>query len=120
MFANLDIMRMAQAFAAHAATRQEAIAQNVANADTPGYRARDAVPFGEYWAETSARADQAPPPRPDHFLRQDAMPATMSPDGNTVSLEHEMMRGISARQQHETALGIYSTSRDILRAVIGR
>lgn len=120
MFGSLDVMRMAQAYAAHAATRQEAIAQNVANADTPGYRARDAVPFDEFLAATSTRAEQAPPPRPDDLIRPDADPATMSPDGNSVSLEHEMMRGISARQQHETALGIYSTSRDIMRAIIGR
>ena len=48
MFQSLDILRMAQAYATHAATRQQAIAQNVANADTPGYRARDAIPFSDY------------------------------------------------------------------------
>lgn len=121
MFESLDIMRLAQSFAAHAATRQQAIAQNVANSDTPGYRARDVVPFDQFLAATSSpRAQQAPPPRPDDLIRLDPDASAMSPNGNSVSIENEMMRGIAARQQHETALGIYSTSRDIMRAAIGR
>jgi hypothetical protein len=31
-----------------------------------------------------------------------------------------MMRGVEARQQHELALGIYSMTRDLMRASIGR
>lgn len=120
MYASLDILRMAQSYATHAATRQQAVSQNVANADTPGYHARDVVPFAEFWHATEARADQAPPPRPQDMVRPDADPATVSPDGNTVSLEHEMMRAVSARQQHEMALGIYSMARDLIRASIGR
>lgn len=115
MFQSLDILRMAQAYATHAATRQQAIAQNVANANTPGYRSRDAVAFADYWQglrDGSMDADRA--------VHPDARPTTVSPDGNTVSLEFEMMRGVEARQQHETALGIYAMSRDLLRASIGR
>ena len=106
---------MAQAYATHAATRQQAISQNVANADTPGYRSRDAIPFAEFWQQTrdgtARQGDQ---------VRADESPATVSPDGNTVSLEFEMMRAVEARQQHETALGIYSMTRDLLRASIGK
>lgn len=115
MFQSLDIMRMAQAYATHAATRQQAIAQNVANADTPGYRSRDAISFRDFWRETEdgtigRRRTQA----------EDAHPATVSPDGNTVSVEYEMMRAVEARQQHELALGVYSMSRDLIRASIGK
>ncbi|WP_417599282.1 FlgB family protein [Pararhodobacter oceanensis] len=116
MFASLEILRMAQSFAAHAATRQQAIAQNVANADTPGYRSRDAVSFADYWRATQSGAGvpQA------QLIQPDDSPVSVSPDGNTVSIEHEMMRSVEARQQHEMALGIYSMSRDLLRASIGR
>lgn len=115
MFQSLDILRMAQAFATHAATRQQAIARNVANADTPGYRSRDAVPFDQYWrgqTDGTLRAEAA--------IIADERPATIAPDGNTVSLEHEMMRAAAARQQHEMALGIYAMTRDLMRASIGR
>jgi flagellar basal-body rod protein FlgB len=110
---SLDILRLAQTFAAHAATRQQAISQNIANANTPGYRSRDAVSFSDFLENTNDG-------RRDAQIRPDARPVTLSPDGNTVSLEHEMMRAVEARQSHDLALGVYSTARDILRAVITR
>lgn len=119
MFANLDVLRLAQAFATHAGLRQQAIAQNVAHANTPGYQARDAVPF-EQFLTLADRARQAPPARPDDLIRPDARPATRAPDGNTVSLEHEMTRAAETRAQHEMALGIYTSARDLLRASIAR
>lgn len=115
MFDRLDIMRMAQSYAMHAATRQQAIAQNVANANTPGYRSRDTVPFPEFWA-----ASQESRFAPRDSIIEERAPATVSPDGNTVSLEIEMMRGVEARQQHEMALGIYSMARDLMRASLGK
>lgn len=120
MFHSLDILRMAQALATHAGTRQTAIAQNIANADTPGYRSRDAVPFTDYMERMNASRQNGSPLRLESLMRPDANPVTRSPDGNTVSLEHEMMRGVEARHQHELALGIYSSARDLLRASIGR
>lgn len=131
MFTGLDVLRLAQSFASHAALRQSAIAQNVANADTPGFRARDAVPFDRYLSVvgraggragglSGGLAGQAPPPRPQDLIRPDAQPATRSPDGNTVSVEHEIVRAAQARGQHETALGIYTSARDLLRAAIAR
>ena len=42
MFEGLEIFQLAGGVARHAASRQAVVAQNIANADTPGYRARDA------------------------------------------------------------------------------
>lgn len=74
MFQSLDILRMAQTYATHAATRQQAISQNVANADTPGYRTRDAIPFADFGSRRGtgrrgqrpwcARTDRPRPWRP--------------------------------------------------------
>ena len=47
MFERLALSRLAGALANHAADRQAMVAENVANADTPGYRARDLRPFAE-------------------------------------------------------------------------
>lgn len=41
MFDRIETLRMASSLTAHAAQRQKLIAQNVANADTPGFRSRD-------------------------------------------------------------------------------
>lgn len=110
---SLDILRLAQSFAAHAATRQQAISQNIANANTPGYRTRDAVSFSEF-------LERSPELRGDALIRPEARPVTAAPNGNTVSLEHEMMRATEVRQSHEMALGVYETTRNILRAVIAK
>jgi len=121
MFDSLEILRMSQAFATHAGTRQQAIARNIANADTPGYQARDAIAFPAYFQRlTASRSVEGLRQDPGALIRTDAHPASRAPDGNTVSLEHEMMRGVEARQQHEMALGIYSMARDLLRSSIGR
>lgn len=120
MFDNLEIFRTAQAMASHAAQRQALIARNVANADTPGYRARDLVPFSEIHANGDLRRT-----RPGHVLPGDmeveaARPGALSPNGNNVSLETEMMMAAEASGAHERALAIYQASLDILRASLGR
>ena len=42
---NLNVLTLASGLAAHATARQQVISENVAHADTPGYRARDIVDF---------------------------------------------------------------------------
>lgn len=45
--ADMGIKEIAHRMAAHAAVRQSHIARNVANADTPGYRATDINDFAQ-------------------------------------------------------------------------
>lgn len=115
------IMRLSQAMARHAAARQVVISQNVANADTPGYRARDVASFADYLDQPgvmdtlrSGRIQALAPPR----LNATDDPA--SPNGNTVSLEQEMMRAAETRQSHDLALAVYGSARGILRTALGR
>lgn len=124
MFQTLDVTHMAQALARHAAARQDLVAANVANADTPGYRARDLAGFDRVWSRPGLDLRQT---RPGHLAAAQpaaARPQTLdlpaAPNGNTVSLETEMVRAAEIRQQHDLALGVYSSVRDILRAARGR
>jgi flagellar basal-body rod protein FlgB len=125
MFEKLEITRMAQALAAHSGARLGVIAQNVANADTPGYRAADLPDFARFYDEDggSMRAT-----RPGHLaamagtagepvFRADAGDA---PNGNSVSLETEMMKGVEARQSHDMALSVYKSLSEMLRLSLGR
>ena len=50
MFSKLTVFQTAHAMAVHAGARQALIAQNVANADTPGYRAKDLPSFSQVFA----------------------------------------------------------------------
>lgn len=124
MFGKIELMDMAQAMARHAAQRQNVIAGNVANADTPGYKARDLSSFAEsYRADTSLRGTRAghiteAAARTEARIRTE--PGTASPNGNTVSLEDEMVRGLEVKRQHDLALTIYKTSLGILRTSLGR
>jgi len=128
MLNKIEIFNMAQAMAEHAATRQTAVAQNIANADTPGYRARDVTSFADtYQTQTN---DGFRATRSGHILpgegpgsaqvRINPTPGTESPNGNTVSLEHEMLNAADVKRQHDMALTVYSTSLNILRTTLGR
>ena len=128
MYDNLKIMRMAQSMAVHASARQEAVAQNIANADTPGYRAQDVTHFNDAYETTGTYAMRAT--RSEHFgvaggasrfsttfIDADA---AQSPNGNTVSLESEMVKSSQIKSQHDKALAIYKSSLDIIRASLGK
>jgi len=127
MFDRLEIFRLAGGLAQNATARQSMIAGNIANADTPGYRARDVAPFSQSYR---AGLENAPlrTTRAGHFSRQPAAtpvvtvdaPGLSSPNGNTVSLDTEMVRAVETRQQYEMALSIYQASLNILRTSLGR
>jgi len=129
MLDKLEIFQMAQAMAQHAGTRQAAIAQNIAQADTPGYKARDVASFSETYRAQDGGAGQRAT-REKHLTgnadRYEPEIITLtnsgsqSPNGNTVSVELEMMRAAEVKIQHDTALTVYRSSLDILRTSIGR
>ncbi len=132
MFENLKVFQMSSAMAQHAAARQTVVAENVANADTPGYQARTVASFTEtYDAETGYAAQpgqratrsahlhgQASGVAPD--IREAPDQGTMSPNGNSVSLETEMLQAADVKRQHDRALMIYKGGLDLLRASLGR
>jgi flagellar basal-body rod protein FlgB len=126
MFETLDINRMARAMAAQAGARLGIIARNVAQADTPGYKAMDLPDFATSYQATPVDAMRAT--RPGHLASAGKMMEPIaepsggeaSPDGNTVSLAREMVKSVDARQQHEMALAIYRNSSEIVSASLGR
>ena len=126
MLETLIVTRMAQQLAAHAGARLGLIARNVAQADTPGYKAVDLAGFAETYQDAGAEAMRAT--RPGHFSsagqKMEPIVQTsggeMSPDGNTVSLSHEMVKSVEVRKQHDMALAVYRNAADIIRASLGR
>lgn len=124
MFEKLELTRMAQALAAHSGARMAVIARNVAHADSPGYKAQDLPSFDKVYEE----GGQMRATRPGHLaassegtaLVPERAPGRESPNGNTVSLEGEMVKSVEARQNHEMALAIYRATSDVVRASLGR
>lgn len=128
MFEKLEVLQLAQGLARYGAARQAAIAENVANADTPGYRARDLAPFSEVFRTTDGAMRAT---RTGHLAggagsaeftpREAIRPGAASPDGNTVTLESEMFAAAEAKSVHDRALAIYRSSLSVLRtAASGR
>ena len=129
MFQNLTVFQTAQAMAVHAGQRQAVIAQNVANADTPGYVARDLPSFQEIYSPEQSNLSMQRATRARHLngagspdinglLLEDRSFA--APDGNTVSLETEMLRASDAKRQNDRSLAIYKSGLNILRSSLGR
>ncbi|MCK8463357.1 FlgB family protein [Aliiroseovarius sp. S1339] len=130
MFEKMDILTKAVGLAKHAAARQSVIAQNVANADTPGYRAKDLASFADTFHMDDGGAMRTT--RARHMIggttaaHSDTEPRTvyragaMSPNGNSVALETEMMAAAEAKSDHHLALTVYKTSLGIMRSALGR
>ncbi len=125
---DINTLTLASALAAHATARQRLSSENVAHADTPGYRARDIAPFAE--AIEAAPGFAAKTTRPGHIgfgadprgleARETTAFGAETPNGNSVSLEDQMMRAAEVRQQHEMAVGVYAKSLAILRATLSQ
>lgn len=131
MFENLQIFKMAHAMAVHAGQKQAVAAQNVANSDTPEYKAQDITAFkdtyqrssveGGILAQKSTRASHL------HGIGDNNLAPTFedpsgvgNPNGNTVSLETEMLKSLDAKRQHDRAIAIYKSTLGMLRTTLSR
>ena len=129
MFEPLSITRMAQSLASYSGDRLGVIAHNIAQADTPGYKAMDLPAFSDvYAAQSGTDAFTMRSTLPGHV--QGGLPGESpvetpaggetSGDGNSVSVEREMVKMADIRQSHDMALSIYRVTQDITRAALGR
>ena len=107
--------------------RQSVLAQNVANADTPGFRPRDLVPFerelqGQLrlaMARTSP-GHGAGSPLAAANARAERSVAEVAPDGNAVSLDREAMRIAETDTAHQLAMAVHRSFAGMFRLTLGR
>ena len=128
MYNSLDLFQTAHAMARHAGARQAVVAQNIANADTPRYQAAQIAPFKDAF-DGIATSTGMQTTRPGHMTATGGAPATAtiatsesepSPNGNTVSLEDELLNSVAISREHNRALTIYRHTMTILRTSLGR
>jgi len=124
MLEKLSVFKAAYAMARHAGARQAVVAQNIANADTPEYRARDIAPFSlapsaqdksatmiaTRAAHLSGVGSNAPLPV------SEARDRSADPNKNNVSLQEEMLNAVEAKRQHDRAIAIYKSGLTVLRS----
>lgn len=119
--------------------KQEVIAQNVANADTPGYQARELVErdFSDVLAKVAN-----PSGAPKVAKPQVAMPAEMKalgskvaarantraernafevkPNGNTVVLEEQLLSLANVQMEYSAMTNLYRKQTGLLKTAIGK
>ncbi|MBL4854209.1 MAG: hypothetical protein JKY25_08230 [Robiginitomaculum sp.] len=118
MTSELSILKMASAMAEHASRRHAVISKNIANADTPGYKAKDIEPFAEIY-KTAARTDAGI----SDVLKKSKlleMNSPADPNGNTVSLEEQMLKSSSTVGKHDLAMLMYRKTMDMMKMAIGK
>ena len=125
MFQTLHIFQMSGAMAAHAGSRQTITAQNIANADTPGYQAKTVQSFRDVISNTNvqirgSRDSHMGVETPPSSINLETNKAEIDPNGNSVSLENEMVSAVESVRQHEQALAIYRHGLTVLRTSLGR
>lgn len=132
MFQNLEIFQMSAAMAEHAGRRQALAAENMANVDTPGYRAQRLASFSDLVPDRGPDSGDtffARATRAGHLhgslgtqviAREEAVKVDPSPDGNTVTVEREMLESVSARREHDRALAVYKSALKVLHSTLAR
>lgn len=112
--------------------RQKLLAENVANAETPGYRARDLrspsfetlvqgnTRSGIGTSVTDARHITGSVQGGSQFqVRRDTGVVT-TPDGNRVNLEDEMLKVAQNQMDYQAVTGLYQRSLGLIRTAIGK
>lgn len=126
MYDSLDLFRVSFALARHAGAKQSLVATNVANADTPGYRAMSLPDFSDTFRASSGitmhmtRPGHMMPPEASVFAHPVPGPGEPAPNGNSVSIEEEMLNAIDSQRQHNQALAVYRHAMGLIRTALGR
>ncbi len=114
------------------AQRQEVLAQNISNSDTPGYQARDLKPFrfrelirrqGMQLNMSTPHPDHAPGLRKrvrDFSLETNQRPFETSPSGNSVILEEQMSKLNENMLGHKMTTQLYKKHLSMIRIAIGK
>ena len=111
--------------------RQRVLAENVANADTPGFRPRDLKPMsfrdllGQAegrlgMASTSSQHLTGAPGAAKAEQRVDRAAYETAPDGNAVVLEQQLLRVAETQLHHQTMTNLYRKHIGMLKTALGR
>jgi flagellar basal-body rod protein FlgB len=113
-------------------SRQKVLAENVANADSPGYKPRDLRPQPDGRAMLApARSSSVQTQRTDGaHIRASIGPGGPTersgvrfetvPTGNAITLETEMMKLAETQMDYQTAASLYTKSLSFLKIAIGK
>ena len=108
--------------------RQRVLAENVANADTSNYQAKDLAP-PDFSRELSAASVSLATTEPGHiaassggsqFALDTSARYEVRPRGNSVTHEDEMIKAASNQMDFDAVSGLYTHSLALIKLAVGR
>lgn len=127
----LPIFAALRAKMAWISERQKLLSENIANADTPGYRPRDLkqVDFRALLEKQTSSVGVTLTNRRHlgggvaqnyNFKPVESEAGEVSPSGNAVSLEEEMMKVGQSQMEFELTTSLYRKHMQLLKLALGR
>lgn len=129
-YSKIALFSMMKTKMAYLSERQDVLAQNVANADVPGYKARDLGKLDfENMAQIEAHrlslktteAGHMSLKKPDADYRADKVRKTYeaNPTKNTVVVEEQMMKIAENSMQYQATTNLYKKMSEMFKTAIG-
>ena len=129
---NLTLFQLANKRMAYLSQRERVLSENVANATTPGYQPKDLKPM-DFRSVMSATMGRLTPTvtNPAHLVgsvRSGAFGGKTdtgkdlyetSPDGNSISLEQQMIKVSDVQSQYQLSANLYQKNLAMLKTAIG-
>ncbi len=135
-FSDITLFNVMRSKLGYLAEKQSVLAQNVANVDTPDYRAKDVKePDFRKLAQSMTQSPAQKLPMTMTSAKHMTMPAQHSatfeiedrentyeqnPDGNNVVIEEEMMKAAETQTEYVKVLNLYRKTVDMFKTAIGR
>lgn len=123
----IGLFDLAERRLAWTARRQAVLAQNVANANTPGYKPHDLRPFSAMLhgavavspirTQSNHLAGTISARQPDEIIDHTY---TQSPDGNAVALEDQLVKVAGTEATHSMVTAIYRKYLGLFSMALGR
>lgn len=130
---NIALLRAMTAKMSYLDQRQKVLAQNVANADTPGYKPHDLtkVDFGAVLEKTASSGKLLPAHTdPNHLSlggsidnpknREQKVTYEIAPAGNGVILEEQMVASAQTTMDFNLMTTLYQKNINMIRTALGR
>jgi len=130
MISQISLFQAMSAKMDYTTQRHTVLAENIANADTPGYRAQDMEPFAEQFSRShfgrlSLASTSGTHIRPASLIRDARVDDVGSryetaPNGNDVVLEQQMIAMGQSVMEHQMVSDLYRRNVGMIRTALGR
>lgn len=130
-FSKIKIFSMMQTKMGHLSERQDILARNIANADTPGYRAKDLKELDfKNMVNVESRRLQMRATDPSHQKPRESNTQDfrevqqrdtydVTPMKNHVVIEEQMMKVAETKLQYDMTTNLYKKMSDMFKVAIG-